>query len=58
MNIGLIRSQGVNGSAVRGDLKIPMIATQDIAAFAADRLMKRDFSGSAIRHCSAKRTYA
>lgn len=47
-NIDLIRSRGVNGSAYRGDLKFPMIATRDIAAAAAERLVKRDFTGSAI----------
>jgi uncharacterized protein YbjT (DUF2867 family) len=39
--IELIKTKGINGSAVRGDLRMPMIATRDIAAVAADRLMKR-----------------
>ncbi|OGW34023.1 MAG: hypothetical protein A2X58_10805, partial [Nitrospirae bacterium GWC2_56_14] len=39
--IELIRTKGINGSAVRGDLRMPMIATRDIAAFAAERLLKR-----------------
>jgi uncharacterized protein YbjT (DUF2867 family) len=50
MNIGLIRTQGMIGSAVRGDIKIQLIATTDIAAFAADRLQKRDFRGSSVRY--------
>jgi len=50
MNIDLIRSKGVAGSAVRGDIRIPMIATKDIAAFAAERLLKRDFIGSSVRY--------
>lgn len=49
MNIGLIRSRGVNGGALRGDLKMAMIATNDIAVFAAERLLRRDFTGSAIQ---------
>ena len=54
-NIDLIRSKGINGSAVRGDLKIAMIATRDIAAFAADRLVKRDFWGSTVEYLPGPR---
>jgi uncharacterized protein YbjT (DUF2867 family) len=55
MNIDLIHSRGVNGSAIRGDIKFPMIATKDIAAFAAERLMKCDFTGSSIRYLLGQR---
>src|SRR5574341_358075 len=48
VNIDLIRSKGITGSAIRGDMKFPMIATKDVAAVAADRLMKRDFTGSSL----------
>ncbi|MCC3155844.1 NAD(P)H-binding protein [Hymenobacter sp. 15J16-1T3B] len=34
-NIGLIQGMGIAGSAIRPDLAFPMIATQDIAAYAA-----------------------
>ncbi|MEW6638143.1 MAG: NAD(P)H-binding protein [Actinomycetota bacterium] len=44
-NLPLIQSQKINGSAIRGDLKFPMIATQDVAREAAERLMRRDFAG-------------
>ncbi len=47
-NIDLIKSRGIAGSAIRGDIKIPMIATKDIAAVAAERLVKKDFSGSSL----------
>jgi uncharacterized protein YbjT (DUF2867 family) len=47
-NIDLIRSRGINGSAIRGDLKFPMIATRDVAEAAAERLVKKDFTGSSI----------
>jgi uncharacterized protein YbjT (DUF2867 family) len=43
--IPLIQAQGVNGSAIDGDLELPMIATGDVAAEAATRLAARDFSG-------------
>jgi uncharacterized protein YbjT (DUF2867 family) len=54
-NVDLIRSKGISGSAVRGDLKIPMIATTDIAAYATDRLVKRDFKGSSFRYLLGQR---
>lgn len=44
-NLPLIRSQGVNGSAIGGDLSFPMIATVDVAREAAERLVRRDFAG-------------
>ena len=44
-NMPLIQSQHVNGSAIAGDLKFPMIATQDVAREAAERLVRRDFTG-------------
>ena len=49
MNIGLIKAQGINGSAYRGDRKFAMIAAKDIAAYAAEHLAKRDFGGSMVR---------
>lgn len=49
MNADLMRSKNINSSAIRGDLKIPMIATRDIAAVAADRLMKRNFFGASVQ---------
>jgi uncharacterized protein YbjT (DUF2867 family) len=55
MNFDLIKSRGIMGSAIRGDIKFSMIATKDVAAFAADRLMKRDFTGSSIRYLLGQR---
>ena len=54
-SIDLIKLKGINGDAVRGDLKFPMIATKDIAAYAAGRLMKRDFFGSSVRYLLGQR---
>lgn len=54
-NIGLIRAKGITGSAVRGDLRIPMVATRDIAAYAAERLVRRDFTGSSARYLLGER---
>jgi uncharacterized protein YbjT (DUF2867 family) len=47
--VPLIRAQGVNGSAIDPDLPLPMIATRDVAAEAAERLRRRDFSGHGVK---------
>jgi len=46
--VPMVREQRINGSAVRGDLRFPMIATADIAERAAARLLRRDFTGQAV----------
>ena len=43
--IDLIKQAGIMGSPVRADLRFPVIATRDIAAYAAKRLLALDFSG-------------
>jgi uncharacterized protein YbjT (DUF2867 family) len=47
-NLPLIRTQGINGSVIRADLPVPMIATTDVALQAAGRLARRDFTGHAV----------
>lgn len=44
-NLPLIQSQKINGSAIKGDVNFPMIATRDVAREAAERLALRDFTG-------------
>src|SRR5919197_1734211 len=46
--VPMVKEERVNGSAIKGDLKIPMIATVDIAERAATRLLDRDFGGKAV----------
>lgn len=46
--IGKNRKMNIMGSAVLGDVKLSMIATKDIAAYAAERLAKRDFTGKSV----------
>jgi uncharacterized protein YbjT (DUF2867 family) len=48
-SIGLIKSQGINGGGAAGTTSIPMIATQDIAAFAARALAARDWTGVKVQ---------
>ena len=43
--VPLIQAQGINGSALDGERPLPMIATRDVAAEAAERLARRDFTG-------------
>ena len=49
VNIDLIRTMGIMGSAVQGEIRFAMIATRDIAAHAAARLLQRDFAGSKVQ---------
>lgn len=43
--VGAVKMMGAMASPLRGDLKMPMISTSDIAAYAAKRLLALDFSG-------------
>ncbi|MEE9132770.1 MAG: NmrA family NAD(P)-binding protein [Gemmatimonadota bacterium] len=56
MSIDTIRTMGVIGTPVRGDAPIPMIATRDIGAYAAERLAKLDFSGKSNREVLGPRS--
>jgi uncharacterized protein YbjT (DUF2867 family) len=52
---GIIRSSGVMGGPLRGNLKVAMIATQDIGAAAADLLLQLAFSGKQARELLGQR---
>ena len=47
--MALIKHEGINCDAVRSDLPVPMIGTQDIADAAVSALMDRDWHGHVIR---------
>jgi len=51
----LIRHQGINGGGSAGGTTIPMIATQDIAAFAARALSARDWTGVKVQELLGER---
>jgi uncharacterized protein YbjT (DUF2867 family) len=57
---GVIKSMGIMAGPVREDLPLPMIATADIGAFAAEALLKLDFVGKRARELQGARgvTYA
>jgi len=56
-SIGLIKGQGLNGSPLRADLALPMIATRDIAAVAAELLAAPTFTGKSARELLGPRDY-
>ena len=47
--IGMIHGMGIFGNALLPDLKLPMAATRDVGAYAAQRLWDLDFSGKQTR---------
>ncbi len=53
-NLGLIRSAGINGSAVAPDVAVPTVATRDLADVAA-ALLAADAGGGAIRYALGSR---
>jgi uncharacterized protein YbjT (DUF2867 family) len=53
--VGMIQVMGLYGGAMKPDLRVPMIATKDIGAYAAERLLKLDFSGKQTRNLLGER---
>ncbi len=53
--LSMIQMMGIYGGALKADLQIPMIATRDIGAYAADRLLKLDFNGKQTRELLGER---
>jgi uncharacterized protein YbjT (DUF2867 family) len=53
--IGVIKSMGMLAGPLRGDLKLPMIATRDIGQYAARALLKLDFTGQSTRELLGQR---
>ncbi len=54
-SIGMIKAKGMNGGAVRADIRFPMIATRDIGEVAARRLLALDFLGSSFQELHGQR---
>jgi len=53
--VQMIQMMGIFGGALKPDLKIPMIATRDVGAYAAERLLKLDFSGKQTQELLGER---
>ena len=49
-SIPMIKGSGINGGTIRGDVSLPLIATRDIAAVAAEYLEAPTFDGFTVRH--------
>ena len=57
MSIPLIKTMGINGSAIRADLPVACIATQDIAEVALNALLNLNFPERKIRTLLGPRDY-
>lgn len=57
-SVGMIKGMGINGGPQRPDAAVPMIATRDIAAYAAKRLSALDFSGEHVQPLLGPRDYS
>jgi uncharacterized protein YbjT (DUF2867 family) len=53
--ISMIQMMGIFGGALKGNLRIPMIATRDIGAYVAERLCKLDFTGKSTQDLLGQR---
>jgi uncharacterized protein YbjT (DUF2867 family) len=53
--IQMIQMMGIFAGALKPDLKIPMIATRDVGAYTAERLLKLDFSGKQTQELLGER---
>lgn len=54
---GMVKQMGMMGSPVRADLKVPMVATKDIASAALKHLLDKDFSGKSHEYVLGNREY-
>jgi uncharacterized protein YbjT (DUF2867 family) len=53
----MVKQMGIMGSPVNADLKVPMVATKDIAASALKHLLPLDFSGKSHEYVLGNREY-
>jgi len=53
--IGMIQGMGMVGNAFLPNLELPMIALRDVGDYAAQRLLRLDFSGKQIRELLGER---
>ena len=53
--VGIIQNFGMMAGPVRGELRLPLIATRDIGTYAADALGKLNFSGKQSRELLGQR---
>jgi uncharacterized protein YbjT (DUF2867 family) len=56
--IGTIKHMGIAGNPVKGDVSFPMVATKDIAAVAAKRLLDLNFKANSVEFVLGARDYS
>jgi len=56
--INIIEQMGVAGTPLNGKVKIPMVATKDIAAVAAKLLLSLDFKGNTVQYVLGPKDYS
>ncbi len=54
-NINLIKQMGINGTPLRSELPMPMIATRDIALVGSELLMSLNFKGKNVQELLGQR---
>lgn len=55
MSMATLRETGTLPGGIPGDMQMPWIATRDIGAYAAGRLVARDFAGSSVQELHGHR---
>jgi len=56
--VEMIKKMGIYGTPIKEDLPFSMIATTDIAAEAAERLLKMDFAGKQVKELLGPKDYS
>jgi uncharacterized protein YbjT (DUF2867 family) len=54
-NIHLIKTKGINGTPLKGELALPVVATKDIAKMASKYLLELGFKGVLVRELLGQR---
>jgi uncharacterized protein YbjT (DUF2867 family) len=56
--IGIIKQAGIAGSAVRADIRFPMVTSSDVGAVAAKRLLDLSFKGNSVEYILGAADYS
>ena len=57
-SVGMVQHMGITGGAMRADLALPMVATKDIAAYAAKLLDGQPLEGHSVHNLLGPRNYS
>jgi uncharacterized protein YbjT (DUF2867 family) len=56
--LGPVKQMGIAGNPVKGDVKFPIVATKDIGAVAAKRLLELNFKGNTVEYVLGPKDYS